>query len=140
MSAAQTWLGREGGCASCPSRLGATGNSCRLWVVLTRKRRFSNRLQVALVHEPTNPGFAAADPVAPQLVLDAPAAVGLATLHEKQADLLGQTGVLLPAATLRFLSLSVKPAATEAESRAEFLNRVAILGMHLADYLEAFQG
>jgi hypothetical protein len=71
---------------------------------------------------------------------DASAAVGLATLHEKQTNLFGQTGVLLPAATLRFLSLSVKPAATDVESRAEFLHRVAILGMHLAHYFEAFQG
>jgi hypothetical protein len=109
-------------------------------VVLTRKRRFSNRLELALVHEAANPAFAAADPLAPQLVLEASTAIGLTTLHEKHADLLGQTGVLLPAATLRFLSLSVKPAATDVESRAEFLDRVAILGTHLAHEFEAFQG
>jgi hypothetical protein len=102
MSAVQTWLGRAGGCARCPSRLGATGNSCRLSRRFDPKATFLKRLELALGHEAANPAFAATDPLTSQLVPEAPAAVGPATLQEKQADLPGQPAVLLPAGPLRF--------------------------------------
>jgi hypothetical protein len=90
-------------------------------------------------HEPTNACFGAVEAFLAQQTLNASAAIGEATLHEKQTNLLAQASIRFAPGAGCFVLVSVKTAATDLQRLTELLHRVALLSVHLFYEFEALE-
>lgn len=75
------------------------------------------------------------EPLAPQHLLDAPAAVSMPAFKENERDLLGEDGILLTPIALVLEGVIVQAAAAYSQSQAHFGDAVAgLFGFHLGDH------
>jgi hypothetical protein len=84
---------------------------------------------------PPDTVLAAANVLLAQGMLEPQTAISLPTLEKEPLDTLGQQSVLLTTRPLGFLALIIKAAATDFHQLAQVLERVAILGAQLGNYL-----
>jgi len=124
----QTWFGQLWRLWELVQPIGSNSFSVTALRGLRPETTFLYRPRASVFHEPANAILAALDPLAPQHLLDTPAAVTMAAFQENER-------ILLTPIALVLVDVIVQAAAADCQSQAHFADGVAgLFGPHLGDH------